>query len=107
MNQMMGLFGHPMNRSQMEIEYKINRMRIIREPEYWERQIQEFTTHFDKEIFRNIVFGKQDGSNGFSIAFFAREGKRGCLRAFESRDSLLGFVEGYNLAIKPRIGDAI
>ena len=69
---------------------------------YWENQLREF-----KETFPNckdVQFGKQDTRGGNSIAWV---NDKDCVDKqihFESKDMMLGYVQGYLESIKDAIG---
>lgn len=65
---------------------------------YWLRELQIFADRFDNTDTTRIEFGRQDSRGGISISFF---GENGCINNqhfCESKDLMLGFVNGVNIS---------
>jgi hypothetical protein len=73
---------------------------------YWANQLKEFADFFvgklwgssDPRIITKIQFGKQDIRGSFSIALIDQTNCIPRQKHFQSKDALLGFVEGWNMS---------
>ena len=78
------------------MEILICNMRLTSEKPYWTNQLQRFADSISREDIIEVQFGKQDMRGGFSITLIDN---RHCVprqRFFESKQAMLGFVEGWN-----------
>ena len=86
--------------------YRVNHMRLTGDnKEYWANQLAEFSRRFinkeygyNSKIIKGVDFGKQDIRGGFSICLIDEKNCIPKQKYFESKDQLLGFVQGFNNA---------
>ena len=86
--------------------YQINHMRLNGENKhYWLHQLAEFSRRFvnkeygyNSRIIKGVNFGKQDIRGAFSICLIDEKNCIPKQKSFESKDQLLGFVQGFNNA---------
>ena len=86
-------------------KYQIAHMRLKNDNyrEYWENQLQEFADHFIGNKLRGkpitgICYGRTDIRGMMSITLYD---DRHCVplqKQFESREIMLGFIQGFNQA---------
>ena len=92
------------------MSYQINHMRLTgQNKSYWLNQLEEFSNRFVGNLWgvnsktehkRNIVevqFGKQDIRGGFSICLIDDKHCIPKQKYFETKQALLGFVQGWNM----------
>ena len=89
------------------MSYQINHMRLNGDNKhYWANQLKEFADFFTGKlwgsshprIITEVQFGKQDIRGGFSIALVDEKHCIPRQKHFQSKDALLGFVEGWNMS---------
>jgi hypothetical protein len=80
---------------------------------YWANQLKEFADFFvgklwgsnDPRTIIEIQFGKRDTRGGFSIALIDQKHCIPRQKHFQSKDALLGFVEGWNMSDNSNINN--
>jgi len=80
--------------------YSIVNMRLTKESAYWKAQMNNFAEHIisiNKDI-KSVSFGKQDIRGGFSITLFDSQHCVPRQEFFISKDEMLGYIRGYNMA---------
>tara|TARA_R110002051_G_scaffold260694_1_gene320492 strand:- start:672 stop:968 length:297 start_codon:yes stop_codon:yes gene_type:complete len=86
--------------------YQINHMRLTGQNKYyWQNQLKEFASRFaghqwGKNSKTNIIkvqFGKQDTRGGFSICLVDDKHCIPRQKTFETKQALLGFIQGWNM----------
>jgi len=63
---------------------------------YWLNQLQDFADSLDEKKYSRVEFGKQDIRGGICITLFSLKHCVSKRWEFDSKDKMLGFVQGYN-----------
>jgi hypothetical protein len=92
----------------MRAKYQVCNIRLTKNKPYWENQLEEFSNRFIGKYWGNknsyaqgreivsLYFGKQDIRGGNSICLVNSNGTISRQKHFESKDIMLGYIEGWN-----------